>query len=94
MTTEMHNGLPVIGRNDVIETHPNLGPCPAPGEIRFGGDLFETVAYRREWVLGFHAPHYPERFQDESECAARCRRVGLPMPKAEFVPVRRRIRWS
>lgn len=94
MTTETHNGLPVIGRDDIVENNPTLGPRPAPGEIRFNDDCFEVVAYRCEWKIGDCAPYPSERFTSEAECAARCRRLGRPMPAVVFVPVKRRIRWA
>ncbi len=91
---EMHDGLPVLLPNAPFEKHPALGPRPAPSDIRFGADLFETVGYKRQWSVCMVAPRYPERFTSEEECAKFCRRVGCSVPAPDFVPVQRRVRWS
>ena len=60
------------------------------GPIKVFPPKYVVAGTRDEFVIGFMAPKYPERFQSEDEAKKRATEVGRPYYK-EVVSVYRRI---
>jgi hypothetical protein len=80
-------------KREILMQASTVGERPKdPSKISFDRRCFRRVGTRKEYVIGFLAPKYPEVFDNEDDAKRRAKQVGRSY-RVRRVAVMKRISW-